>query len=152
MSVDGGEGPPPLLDRVNGYLSKHKLSPRRFSLLATGHPNVVHRLQSGRKPGRRTIERIEALMAGPPVLLTHRNYSARRYGLQCSAAIRKDNAARLHRANDPCEQAALHLRKDGWLVCKASVQTPGAEGYIVGRMSLTDEEMLAMARKKGWAG
>lgn len=152
MCMSIGEDRPPLLARVDVYLKKHRLSERRFSLLASGQPNLLHRVRQRQNPRKGTIELIEAMMAGPPVTLTPKVYKVRRYSLQVSETIRADLAERSRRATCPVEQAATFLRRDGWMVCRASVKVADATGFLVGRLSLTDEEMMAMARKKGWEG
>jgi hypothetical protein len=142
----------PLLDRVALYLDKHDIAPTRFGKLAVGSPSLVNRMRAGKLLRRDTIERVEAMLAGPPVRMTQAQFKARRYRLALSEAVRADIAERTRRATDPHELAATFIRRRGWMVCRASVVEEGAEGFIVGSSPVTEDDLLKRARKYGWEG
>lgn len=62
-------------------------------------------------------------------------------------------AEALRRASDPIERAKTHLRRKGFVCFAAAVLPGGARGRtIVGRAVMSDEEVLAFARRKGFEG
>lgn len=143
---------PSLLDRIDAYLAKHRLKPTRFGKLAVGSPSLVARMREGKTLRLITIERIEALLAGPPMPLTRAQYKARRYRVKTQENIRIELAEQVRRATEPAEQAATLLRSRGWNVRRAFVHEQGAEGWCVGTVKVTEEQMLERARRAGWRG
>jgi 2,4-dienoyl-CoA reductase-like NADH-dependent reductase (Old Yellow Enzyme family) len=52
-----------LLERIEKHLKDHHISATRFGRRAVGDPRFVLDLRMGRRPRRRTIERLEAYLA-----------------------------------------------------------------------------------------
>ena len=52
-----------LLDRIEKHLKDHHISATRFGRRAVGDPRFVLDLRMGRRPRRRTIERLDAYLA-----------------------------------------------------------------------------------------
>ena len=48
-----------LLKRIEAHLKKSHMAPTRFGRRAVGDPRFVLDLRSGRKPRRRTLEKVE---------------------------------------------------------------------------------------------
>lgn len=149
-----------LLDRVEAFLLLHKMRPSAFGTYAVKTPSLVYRMRAGKRLRRTTIERIEVFLSAAVgwtpqpqrKTLTPGQYKARRYRKAIAENIRADMAERDRRLADPCEQAAIHLRRQRWVVTRAKVHDEKAEGWCVGTMRKTDEELLAMARRNGWRG
>jgi 2,4-dienoyl-CoA reductase-like NADH-dependent reductase (Old Yellow Enzyme family) len=51
-----------LLDRIERHLKESHISATRFGRRAVGDPRFVLDLRSGRRPRRRTVERVEAYL------------------------------------------------------------------------------------------
>lgn len=51
-----------LLDRIEHHLKESHMSATRFGRRAVGDPRFVLDLRSGRRPRRRTVERVEAYL------------------------------------------------------------------------------------------
>lgn len=51
-----------LLDRIEIHLIKHRISATRFGRRAVGDPRFVLDLRLGRRPRRRTLERLNAYL------------------------------------------------------------------------------------------
>ena len=51
-----------LLDRIEIHLIKHRISATRFGRRAVGDPRFVLDLRMGRRPRRRTLERLNAYL------------------------------------------------------------------------------------------
>lgn len=51
-----------LLDRIEMHLIKHRISATRFGRRAVGDPRFVLDLRMGRRPRRRTLERLNAYL------------------------------------------------------------------------------------------
>lgn len=51
-----------LLDRIEKHLKDHHISATRFGRRAAGDPRFVLDLRNGRRPRRRTLERLEAYL------------------------------------------------------------------------------------------
>jgi 2,4-dienoyl-CoA reductase-like NADH-dependent reductase (Old Yellow Enzyme family) len=52
----------PLLDRIEAFLKRSRVSATRFGREAARDPKLVHDLRSGRQPRRATERRIEAYL------------------------------------------------------------------------------------------
>lgn len=52
-----------LLDRIECHLRESRMSATRFGRRAVGDPRVVLDLRLGRRPRRRTIEKVETYLA-----------------------------------------------------------------------------------------
>jgi hypothetical protein len=52
-----------LLQRIEAYMKNYRVPPARFGRDAVGDPCFVFDLRDGRKPRRRTIERVDAFLA-----------------------------------------------------------------------------------------
>lgn len=52
-----------LLDRIERHLKETHMSATRFGRRAVGDPRFVLDLRAGRRPRRRTVERVEAYLA-----------------------------------------------------------------------------------------
>lgn len=52
-----------LLDRIEKHLKENHISATRFGRRAVGDPRFVLDLRMGRRPRRRTIERLDAYLA-----------------------------------------------------------------------------------------
>nr|WP_037492271.1 hypothetical protein [Sphingobium indicum] len=52
-----------LLDRIERHLKETHMSATRFGRRAVGDPRFVLDLRMGRRPRRRTLERVEAYLA-----------------------------------------------------------------------------------------
>ena len=84
-----------LLTQIEQYLKLHRISATRFGRRAVGDPRFVLDLRMGRRPRRRTVERVQAYLLatrtsgrGPErvVLVSHGSRSA---GNNASPAIRE---------------------------------------------------------------
>mgnify|MGYP001604167490 FL=1 len=53
-----------LLEQIETYLVRTKTPPSKFGRMALGDPRFVDDLRSGRRPRRRTQERVEIYLAG----------------------------------------------------------------------------------------
>jgi hypothetical protein len=53
-----------LLEQIETYLVRTKTPPSKFGRMAVGDPRFVDDLRSGRRPRRRTQERVEIYLAG----------------------------------------------------------------------------------------
>jgi hypothetical protein len=51
-----------LLEQIEEYLARTRTSPSTFGRLAVGDPRLVADLKSGRRPRRRTEERLRGFM------------------------------------------------------------------------------------------
>jgi 2,4-dienoyl-CoA reductase-like NADH-dependent reductase (Old Yellow Enzyme family) len=51
-----------LLDRIEHHLKETHMSATRFGRRAVGDPRFVLDLRAGRRPRRRTVERVEAYL------------------------------------------------------------------------------------------
>jgi hypothetical protein len=51
-----------LLEQIEAYLAKTRTSPSTFGRLAVGDPRLVADLKSGRRPRRRTEERLRGYL------------------------------------------------------------------------------------------
>ena len=51
-----------LLERIEEHLKDHRISATRFGRRAVGDPRFVLDLRQGRRPRRRTLERLEAYL------------------------------------------------------------------------------------------
>jgi len=51
-----------LLDRIERHLKESDMSPTRFGRRAVGDPRFVLDLRTGRRPRRKTIDRVEAFL------------------------------------------------------------------------------------------
>jgi hypothetical protein len=147
--ADGG---PTLLERIEAYLAKHELAPTKFGKLTVGSPSLLTRMRAGKTLRRGSIERVEAMLAGPPIVLTPRSYKSRRYRVATAEQIRFDMMERDRRLSDPFEQAANVLRRTFKPVVRARVYDPEATGWMIGHARVDDEEFLARARRAGWEG
>ncbi|AKQ40864.1 hypothetical protein CP97_00560 [Aurantiacibacter atlanticus] len=57
-----------LLDRIERHLREKRMSATRFGRCVVGDPRFVLDMRAGRKPRRKTIEKVENyLEAGPPL-------------------------------------------------------------------------------------
>jgi hypothetical protein len=52
-----------LLSEIETYLSRTGLAASKFGRLAVGDPRFVDDLRSGRRPRRRTLERVSSFLA-----------------------------------------------------------------------------------------
>ena len=52
-----------LLIEIEAYCARSQITPTKFGKIAMNDPNFVHRLNDGRTPGLRTIERVHAFIA-----------------------------------------------------------------------------------------
>lgn len=59
-----------LLDRIERHLKETHISATRFGRRAVGDPRFVLDLRAGRRPRRRTVERVEQYLAANPVPMT----------------------------------------------------------------------------------
>ena len=70
-----------LLERIEKHLKDHHISATRFGRRAVGDPRFVLDLRMGRRPRRRTIERLEAYLASieatPPECIRRNGKCAR---------------------------------------------------------------------------
>ena len=57
-----------LLDRIENHLKEAHISATRFGRRAVGDPRFVLDLRMGRRPRRRTLERVESYLTGSRVL------------------------------------------------------------------------------------
>lgn len=57
-----------LLDRIEHHLKKTHMSATRFGRRAVGDPRFVLDLRAGRRPRRRTIERVEEYLRSNPAM------------------------------------------------------------------------------------
>lgn len=55
-----------LLDRIEHHLKESHMSATRFGRRAVGDPRFVLDLRAGRRPRRRTIEKVERYLADRP--------------------------------------------------------------------------------------
>jgi hypothetical protein len=55
-----------LLDRIELHLKEEHISATRFGRRAVGDPRFVLDLRMGRRPRRRTLERVEAYLVNEP--------------------------------------------------------------------------------------
>lgn len=53
-----------LLEQIETYLVRTKTPPSKFGRMAVGDPRFVEDLRSGRRPRRRTQERVKLYIAG----------------------------------------------------------------------------------------
>lgn len=146
-----------LLDRVESYLLKHKITASWFGWLATGSPSLVARMRSGMRMRQATIANVEAQLGREPLIQRSRRATrgqvmASRYAQTVKENRERDQEERQRRLNDPIEQAATYLRRQGWMVVKARVIDENAQGWAVGRLRLDDAGLLQRARDKGWEG
>lgn len=51
-----------ILDRIDHYLRRSKVSPSRFGRDVVGDPNFVMNLRDGRRPRQATLERIHIFL------------------------------------------------------------------------------------------
>nr|WP_237438291.1 hypothetical protein [Alteraurantiacibacter buctensis] len=51
-----------LLEQIEAYLARTQTSPSTFGRLAVGDPRLVSDLKSGRRPRRRTEERLQGYL------------------------------------------------------------------------------------------
>jgi len=59
-----------LLDRIERHLKETHISATRFGRRAVGDPRFVLDLRAGRRPRRRTVERVEEYLAANPASMT----------------------------------------------------------------------------------
>lgn len=52
-----------LLERISDFLIRHKMAPTRFGRDATGEPQLIKSIESGRSPSLAVVHRILAFMA-----------------------------------------------------------------------------------------
>lgn len=52
-----------LLDQVESYLARTKVPPSTFGRMVVGDPRFVRDLRSGRRPRRKTQDRVQAYLA-----------------------------------------------------------------------------------------
>lgn len=52
------------LEQIEAYIERVKIAPSRFGRMALGDPRFVGDLRSGRKPRRKTQERVKAYING----------------------------------------------------------------------------------------
>ena len=57
-----------LLDRIENHLKEAHISATRFGRRAVGDPRFVLDLRMGRRPRRRTLERVESYLTGSRAL------------------------------------------------------------------------------------
>ncbi|HEX6375191.1 MAG TPA: hypothetical protein VFZ91_05680 [Allosphingosinicella sp.] len=60
------DAPGPLLDLIETYMRRTKMSPTRFGRNAVGDPNFVTGLRDGRTPRKPTVRRVVAYIEGRP--------------------------------------------------------------------------------------
>lgn len=53
-----------LLEQIEVYLERARIAPSRFGRIVVGDPRFVDDLRQGRRPRRRTLERVQAYLAG----------------------------------------------------------------------------------------
>ena len=61
-----------LLDRIENHLKEAHISATRFGRRAVGDPRFVLDLMMGRRPLRRTLERVESYLTGSRALASVR--------------------------------------------------------------------------------
>ena len=61
-----------LLDRIENHLKEARISATRFGRRAVGDPRFVLDLRMGRRPRRRTLERVESYLTGSRALASVR--------------------------------------------------------------------------------
>lgn len=146
-------GDEPLLVRIEAYLEQHGIPATRFSKLAVSSPSLVDRLRKGLTVRPGTKERIEAVLAYPPLRPTRGTVIANKYRKAMSDNVEAERVERDRRLSDPVERAATFMRQMRWMVCRASVvDGEEATGWIVGTVRLSDAELVARALSKGWRG
>jgi len=59
-----------LLDRIERHLKETHISATRFGRRAVGDPRFVLDLRAGRRPRRRTVERVEEYLAANTASMT----------------------------------------------------------------------------------
>lgn len=52
-----------LVEKIEAFLYRHDMAPTRFGREATGNPNLLNDLRSGRSPSLRTVRKIAGFMA-----------------------------------------------------------------------------------------
>jgi hypothetical protein len=52
-----------LLEQIEAYIERVRIAPSRFGRMALGDPRFVDDLRSGRKPRRKTQERVQAFLS-----------------------------------------------------------------------------------------
>ncbi len=61
-----------LLDRIENHLKEARISATRFGRRAVGDPRFVLDLRMGRRPRRRTLERVEKYLSRSPAIASAR--------------------------------------------------------------------------------
>lgn len=61
-----------LLDRIENHLKEARISATRFGRRAVGDPRFVLDLRLGRRPRRRTLERVENYLSRSPAVVPAR--------------------------------------------------------------------------------
>lgn len=64
-----------LLDRIERHLKEAHISATRFGRRAVGDPRFVLDLRMGRRPRRRTLERVETYLSRSPAVTSARGAS-----------------------------------------------------------------------------
>ena len=64
-----------LLDRIESHLKEARISATRFGRRAVGDPRFVLDLRMGRRPRRRTLERVETYLSRSPAAASARGVS-----------------------------------------------------------------------------
>lgn len=146
--------PPDLLERIEGYVLRYGLADTQFGQMVNREPGLLKTLRNGRQCGQGVLDKILAFITKPPRYHTRGSRIAAAYRRAKAATIRSEAEAKLHRATDPLEQAKQHLQRRGYNVFQASVVDPFLDGWVVGAKPdpLNDNELLDLARRRGWAG
>lgn len=149
--------PPPqpsLLELIDAYRAKHHLTDSQFGSMANREPALVSSLRKGRQCGPRIEEKILAFLKKPPPYRSGRHAAhAAAYRRVKAANIKSEGAARAFRETDPVERAKTYLQRNGFRVFAAVVVNPALDGWVVGckPAPLNDNELIDMARRRGWA-
>lgn len=145
-----------LIPLCEAYMLQHGLSETQFGVMAAREPALMATLRRGRHPRAGKEAQIRALLAGPPSASTRSRATrlAERARATVAAAAAIEVEAKAHRLGDPVQQAKRHIQAQGFAVFSASVVDPAKTGWQVGTKPdpLTDDELIAMARRRGWEG
>lgn len=52
-----------LLTRIRAFLDRHDMAPTRFGREATGEPQLISSIESGRSPSLKVVQRVMQFMA-----------------------------------------------------------------------------------------
>lgn len=150
-----------LLREVEAFMARYEVVDTQFGSMAVGSSKFVFDLRKGRQPRPKTIARCAEFMAmGNPWHRFPKSRFARKYAKTVKRNAEADRQQREFIATDPLEQAKIFLRRQGFNCFNATVmagtnvkmQRTLVGMVYVGMKLLDRDELLAMARRRGWTG